>query len=827
MRLNPFSNSAFNPLRPLAQLVIVVVIVGLVGFAVAVVGAFWVLQIYGRGLPDYAQLAEYSPPVVTRLYAADGRLLSEYAIENRVFVPIGATPPLVVRAFLSAEDKGFYKHYGVEPLSVVRALWVNVRDAGQDRRLVGGSTITQQVAKNFLLTNEVTWERKIREAILSVRLEQVLTKDQILELYLNDSYFGRGAYGVAAAGLAYFGKALPDLRVEEAAYLAAVLKAPSNYQPHNNYERGLARRNWVLSRMVEDGAISESVAERAKKVPIRLSPRGGSDITSAEVFAEEVRRALVERYGTDALYGGGLLVRTTLNPRLQEIAERALRENIIAYDRRHGWRGAVRRGVSESAWRVQGGEMELPAGARGWSLARVNAVSEERIGFTLANGVAGEIAGAESLDWIFSRRSEVRPQVGDIVLVERLKESLSESASESAGESAGESGGADGMYELRQIPEVNGGLIALDPHSGRVLAMVGGFSSETSEFNRATQALRQTGSAFKPFVYLAALEQGMLPTQRILDAPFVSDQGPGLEKWKPLNYESDQFYGLTPMRVGVEKSRNLMTVRLASTIGMDAVGGLAERFGLFEDLPPYLSYALGAGEVTLADLTVAYGSLVNGGHEIKPTLIEKIQDRHGATLYRADKRGCGRCAVAVEELGSSEAYIRLKRVRGGAPPPGLAETRRRRTDSASAYQITSILEGVVQRGTGRSARDLNRPLAGKTGTSNDFVDAWFIGFSPDLVAGVYVGFDQPRSLGRSESGARAALPAWKQFMAEALEGVPSRPFRVPPDVRLRWVSAETGEAVQADTKGAILEAFKADQVPNEAGEEVLEVRGLY
>ena len=803
-----------NPLRPLAQLASLVAIAVLLGFSVAVVGAFWVLYGFGRGLPDYHQLAEYSPPVVTRLYAADGQLVAEYAVENRVFVPMDAIPQHVVHAFLSAEDKGFYNHQGVEPLSVVRAFWVNFRNTGQERRLVGGSTITQQVAKNFLLTNEVTWERKIREAILSVRLERVLSKDQILELYLNDSYFGRSAYGVAAGALAYFGKALSDLTVAESAYLAAVLKAPSNYQPNRNYERALARRNWVLSRMAEDGAISQAAAMRAQATPIRLNPRGQSDVVSAEVFAEEVRRELAESYGSQTLYGGGLLVRTTLNPRLQEIAERALRDNILAYDRRHGWRGAVRRSVPQSVWLARGAEMELPAGATGWRLVRLRAVSETRLDFTFADGTAGAIEGKESLQWIFSSRSKVRPVVGDIILVEELAQASADGAT----------------YAVRQVPQVNGGLIALDPHSGRILAMVGGFSPETSEFNRATQALRQTGSAFKPFVYLTALEEGMSPTQPILDAPFVADQGPGLEKWKPLNYQSDQFYGLTPMRVGVEKSRNLMTVRLASTIGMDKIADLSERFGIFEDLPPFLSFALGAGEVTLLDLTVAYGSLVNGGREITPTLIEKIQDRHGATLYRADRRSCENCVSDRDnpnDPNGREAFATLKRVRGGAPPPILAETRGRRTDPASAYQITSILEGVVQRGTGKSARELNRPLGGKTGTSNDFIDAWFIGFSPDLVAGVYVGYDQPRSLGSRESGARAALPAWKQFMAEALEGTPARPFRVPPDVRLRWVSEQTGKPATADDKGAILEAFKVGQQAGETREETLEIKGLY
>ncbi|MGR4001345.1 MAG: penicillin-binding protein 1A [Alphaproteobacteria bacterium] len=779
-------------MRTLVSLITFTLIVGLLGFSVLAVGGFWVFYTYGQGLPEYRQLEAYRPPVVTRLYAANGRLLAEYAEEKRIFVPVEAIPPLIKYAFLSAEDKSFYSHYGVDPLAVARAAVTNLRNAGEERRLVGASTITQQVAKNFLLSNQVSYERKIREAILALRLERALSKDRILELYLNEIYLGRGSYGVAAAALDYFGKPLRDLDLDEAAFLAALPKAPNNYNPIYNPEAAVARRNWVLSRMAEDGVISLTLAEEAGREPLVLTPRGGSDVASADFFSEEVRRQLAQRYGEGALYGGGLLVRTTLDPRLQEIAERALRENLMKYDRRHGWRGPLQRGMTAANWKRVVESYIPPAGSEGWQVARVLVVDEGGLVFEDENGITDRIF-AEDLAWALPPESKRAPVAGDMILVERVQ---------------GESGG---VSVLRQVPQVNGALVALDPHSGRVVAMVGGFSQRVSEFNRATQALRQTGSAFKPFVYLAALEEGITPTETILDAPFVSDQGPGLAKWKPGNY-SNKYYGPTPMRVGVERSRNLMTVRLASRIGMDKVGDVARRLDLFEDLPPYLSYALGAGEVTLLSLTAAYGELVNGGRDITPTMIDKIQDRYGKTLFRGDQRSCARCSE-----GSWH----------GQEPPLLSEARAAVTDPASAYQITSILEGVVQRGTGRKALSLGRPLGGKTGTTNNFVDAWFVGFSPDLVAGAYVGFDQPRSLGNRESGAAAALPIWQQFMSEALAGTAPTPFRVPSQVRLRWVLPETGVAARAGDAGAILEAFKPGQRPLEVGSSGLLRGDLY
>ena len=817
-------------MRHLAALCMLLLTGGLLVFAAAAVGGFWLFYHYGRGLPEYRQLEAYRPPVLTRLYAADGRLLSEFAEERRIFVPIAAVPPLVRQAFISAEDKSFQSHLGVDPYAIVRAALTNLRNAGSGRRPIGASTITQQVATYFFLSKEVSYERKIREAILALRLERALSKERILELYLNEIYLGGRSYGVAAAALSYFGKPLSELTLPEAAYLAAVPKAPNNYHPVRNRAAAVERRNWVISRMEEDGVITPARAAAARAAPLEVNPRPASDIGGAAFFAEEVRRQLAERYGEEALYGGGLLVRTTLEPRLQALAEESLREGLLGHDRRRGWRGPLREKVARFAWRRLADELELPEGAEGWQAARVLSASEEE-GILLEDGSGQRgLVSPEDAAWAFSSRSKQSPKGGDIVLAEFLppppeEEPQEEGPQEGQETGEGQGGTQEGTREgtegkstdirararapltplpalLRQVPLANGGLVAMDPHSGRVLAMAGGFSQAASEFNRATQALRQTGSAFKPFVYLAALEQGIPPTERILDAPFVSAQGPGLEKWKPGNY-SGEYYGPTPLRIGVEKSRNLMTVRLAARLGMGKVAGVAGRFELFEEeLPPYLSYALGAGETTLLAAVAAYGELVNGGRDIRPTLIEKIQDRYGSTLYRSDARDCPRCA---------EPEWR------GLPPPVLPEARAAVTDPASAYQITSILEGVVERGTGRSAGELARPLGGKTGTTNNFVDAWFIGFSPDLVAGVYVGYDQPRSLGSRETGASAALPAWKRFMSGALEGAPPTPFRVPPEVRLRWVKAETGEAARRGEAGAILEAFRPGQRPPEAG----------
>ncbi|WP_227010331.1 penicillin-binding protein 1A [Pelagibius marinus] len=776
----------------------------------AVIGAgglFYVFYHYGRGLPDYSQLADYEPPTVTRVHAGDGRLLAEYATEKRVFVPITAIPRRVTNAFLSAEDKNFYDHPGVDFVSVLRAVVTNVANFGSDRRPVGGSTITQQVAKNFLLTNEVALERKIKEAILAFRIEHAFTKETILELYLNEIYLGFGSYGVAAASLNYFNKSLDELTIAEAAYLAALPKAPNNYHPVRKHDAAVARRNWVIGRMAEDGRITEAEAEAARTEPLVVRERDDTEVVEAQYFAEETRRELVRLYGDDSLYTGGLSVRTTLDPRLQYIANRVLREGLISYDRRHGWRGPLTEiEVGEGADpMVSLQEIERPIGiAETWRLAAVTGTSAKQADIVLADGTTGHIPMAElawARKWIENQRIGNKPKkpsdvlkAGEVVLVEAVTEDDDGKAYD------------QNAFGLRQIPNVNGGLVALDPHTGRVLAMAGGFSYERSEFNRVTQARRQPGSAFKPFVYLAGLDSGFTPATMILDAPFVLDQGPGLGKWKPSNY-SKEFYGPTPMRVGIEKSRNLMTVRLAQTIGMEKVVDYARRFGIIDDMEPVLSMSLGAGETTLMQITTGYAMLVNGGKRISPSLIDRVQDRHGRTIYRHDTRACEVCLV--------EAWQ-------GQAPPALPDEREQVADPASAYQIVGMLQGVVQRGTGRRIASLGMPLGGKTGTTNDNIDTWFIGFSPDLAVGVFVGFDEPRTLGPRDTGSNVAAPLFKAFMAEALTKEDAVPFRIPPGIRLVRLNAETGQLARPGDKHVFLEAFKPGTEPAPGRQVVLD-----
>ncbi len=760
-------------------------------------GSLYLFYYYGRDLPDYKQLAVYEPPTVTRVHAGDGRLLAEYAIEKRAYVPIQAMPRRVVNAFLSAEDKNFYTHPGVDFVSVARAMVTNLANLGRDRRPVGASTITQQVAKNFLLSNELSIERMAKEAILAFRIEHAFDKERILDLYLNEIYLGWGSYGVAAAALNYFNKSLDELTLAEAAYLAALPKAPNNYHPVRRYEAALARRNWVISRMLEDGRITQADAEAAWAEPLKVHQTDPTEIVRADYFVEEVRQELAQLYGDTKLYEGGLSVRTTLDPRLQRIADRALRQGLIDYDRRHGWRGPLTHlDLTAYDWRSAVATVEPPAGAAPWTTAVVLATDDGKADVGLPTGQTGFIPMAElrwARPWLPEQQVGPEPnspgdvlKVGDVVLVEAVRKNADGKTYD------------DGAYGLRQIPEVNGGIVAMDPHTGRVLAMSGGFSYEESQFNRATQAMRQPGSAFKPFVYLAALDSGFTPATIVLDAPFVVDQGAGLGKWKPANY-SRKFYGPTPMRVGIEKSRNLMTVRLAQTIGMDKVVAYAKRLGIVDDMPPVLSMALGAGETTLLRLTTAYAMLVNGGKRIEPTFIDRVQDRHGLTVYRHDTRECPACRA--------DAWA-------GQAPPELPDVRPQVADAGSVYQVVSMLQGVVERGTGRRVSSVGKPLAGKTGTTNQSMDTWFLGFSPDLAVGVFVGFDEPRSLGPRETGSSVSAPIFRDFMAAALRDQPAIPFRIPPGIRLVRVNADSGRIAQAGDRKVILEAFKPGTVPS-------------
>ena len=798
--------------------------------------AFLVFQHYAAEVPEVTELANYDPPRVTRVHAGDGRLLAEFAVENRVFVPIQGIPLHVREAFISAEDKTFYSHFGIDIPGIFQAAITNLKAklTGSGARPVGASTITQQVAKNFLLTNELSLERKLKEMILALRIEEVYDKDRILELYLNEIYLGHGSYGVASAALNYFNKSLDELTVAEAAFLAALPKAPNNYDPVRKHEAALDRRAWVLNRMLEDGKITDEEYEAALAEPLVIHPRETLEAVTADYFAEEVRRELAERFGEDALYKGGLSVRTSLDPRLQEIATRVMHDGMVAYDRRHGWRGPLSHVELAEDWATQ--LTELPPNTDLWVWDRAIVLGFEGtdtlIGF--ADGQKARIPFAE-VEWARPNlpNQEVGPApskpedvlaIGDVIAVEAVvleEEEAAEASEEAATEAvetveiASETEAADAeelvaaaeapvepapraeFYALRQVPEVSGAIIAMDPHTGRVLAMSGGWSFETSEFNRATQALRQPGSAFKPFVYMTALENGYTPATIILDAPIVIDQGPGLPLWKPENY-SQQFYGPSTMRLGIEKSRNLMTVRLAQAVGMEKVVDLVRRFGVIDNLPPLLSMALGAGETTPLKLTTGYAMIVNGGKHIEASFIDRVQDRRGVTIFRQDDRPCDGCAETTYE---------------GELPPVPPDTREPVTDPGTAYQMVSMLEGVVQRGTGARASAVGKPLAGKTGTTNESFDAWFIGFSPDLICGVYIGFDQPKTLGAKEQGASAAVPIFTAFMTEALADTPAIPFRIPPGIKLVRVDAATGQRATSATETVIFEAFKEGTEP--------------
>jgi penicillin-binding protein 1A len=790
-------------LRFIAKLTAALVVLCLAGL----IAIFSLLYYYGRDLPDYRWLASYEPPVMTRVHAGDGRLIAEYALEKRAFVPIEAMSKRAIKAFLAAEDKNFYNHPGIDFLSVVRAALTNIASLGSDRRPVGASTITQQVAKNFLLSNELSIERKVKEAILAFRIEHTFSKERILELYLNEIYLGMGSYGVAAAALNYFNAPLDELTIAEVAYLAALPKAPTNYHPIRHPEAAKARRDWVISRMLEEGFITRIEAEDALATPLVVRRRAETEFVDADFFTEEVRRELLAQGGEERLYKGGLSVRTSLDPRLQKIARESLRKELVSYDRRHGWRGPITRIDPGSKWQEAISGLAPTPGLGGWRRAVVLSVSEAEAKIGFATGENGRIP-LSMLTWARQwlpeqklgpriRRADQVLKDGDVVAVEATAEKGA-SKKTTGKKAAADAGPA--TYALRQIPEIEGAVVAIDPHTGRVLALVGGYSFATSQFNRATQALRQPGSAFKPFVYLAALDEGYTPASLILDAPFVIEQGVGLSRWKPSNY-GKEFYGPSTLRIGVEKSRNLMTVRLAQTIGMEQVAKVAERFGIVDRLAPILSMSLGAGETTLLRLTSAYAMLVNGGKRITPSLIDRIQDRNGHTVFRHDERLCANCKKVEWEVSHNQRV------------PFIPDIREMVTSRQTAYQLVSILHGVVERGTGRSIRSVGMPLAGKTGTTNESRDAWFIGFSPDLAVGVFTGFDTPRSLGSRETGASVAAPVFRNFMAQALANSPAIPFRIPPGIRLVRVNAGTGVPAKPGETNVILEAFKPGTEP--------------
>jgi penicillin-binding protein 1A len=755
------------------------------------IGAVYLNDLTGK-LPDYTVLKDYQPPVTTRVHAADGMLLAEYARERRLFQPIETIPPMLIEAFLSAEDKDFYNHGGLSVDGIARAVRDNVmaRIDGNASIQGGGSTITQQVAKNFLLSSEQTWDRKIQEAILALRIESTFSKNKILELYLNEIFLGSvggQTYGVAAAALNYFDKALYELTLPEAAYLAALPKGPTNYHPFRYPKAAIERRNWVLDRMTENGYITAEEASAAKQEALVVTPRDtGTRLYSAEYFTEEVRRQLGKLYGEADLYGGGLSVRTTLDPHMQEYARKALMDGLVQYDHNEGFRGPVATIDIGEDWGVAVNAVKPLNDVPEWRLAVVLQMgdNEGTIGLrpetdvegkVTAERVTGTLAGPD-IKWVSQKLGTIL-KPGDVIYVSGVE-------------------GKPGSYTLEQVPELEGALVAMDPRTGRVLAMVGGFSYAESEFNRATQAMRQPGSSFKPIVYSAALDNGYTPASVVLDAPVEVVNADG-SIWRPENY-AQEFYGPQTLRRGIERSRNVMTVRLAQDLGMPLISDYAKMFGIYDDLNPVLAMALGAGETTDMRMTAAYATIANGGRKIVPTLIDRIQDRYGKTIYRHDERVCDGCvADGWNQQGE----------------PLIIDNREQVLDPMTAYQITTMMEGVVQRGTGTAAKVLNRPVAGKTGTSNDYKDAWFIGFTPELAVGVYVGFDTPRNMGRQATGGELAVPIFSAFVGKALAGKPPTPFNMPGGMAQVWIDPGTGVKANGGDV-AIYEAFKPGTGPN-------------
>jgi penicillin-binding protein 1A len=753
-----------------------------------------------KDLPDYEVLAKYEPPVMTRVHASDGSLMAEFARERRMYLPIQAVPNRVKAAFISAEDKTFYEHHGLDFGGLARAVLTNVKNMGSGRRPMGASTITQQVAKNFLLSSTQTYDRKIREAILAMRIEQAYSKDRILELYLNEIFFGLGSYGIASAALTYFDKSVGELNIAESAYLAALPKGPNNYHPFRQPARALERRNWVIDRMAENGYITTAEAEDAKKQPLGVTSRSDTNyVFASEYFTEEVRRQIIQKYGVDALYEGGLSVRTTLNPTLQAEARKSLQSALLRYDEARGWRGPLKNVELGNDWGTAFGDMQSYSDVPEWQLAIVLNVSAAGADIGLqpqveATGSRSKerkraFISADDMKWamrvtnIGGKRSSAKSpegvlNTGDIIYV----------AKEGNG------------YRLQQPPKLEGALVAMDPHTGRVLSMVGGFSYAESEFNRATQAYRQPGSSFKPFVYSAALDNGYTPASVVLDGPLEVNQGGSLGVWAPKNY-SGKFAGPSTLRYGIEQSRNVMTVRLAQDMGMKLVAEYAERFGVYDKMLPVLSMSLGAGETTVLRMVTAYSVIANGGQSITPSMIDRIQDRYGKTVFKHDGRQCEGCNA--QDWANQEE-------------PTLIDNRDQVLDPMTAYQITSMMEGVVQRGTAQILKSLDRPLAGKTGTSNDEKDAWFVGFTPDLVVGVFMGYDTPTSLGRGGTGGGLAAPVFKSFMEQALAGTPKVDFRVPEGMTLIAINRKTGMRTNQGDPNLIMEAFKPGTGPSDS-----------
>ena len=747
-------------------------------FSIIIFFVFSTLWYFSVGLPDYKKLSNYQPPISSRVYSEDKKLIAEYAIEKRLFIPFESIPDKVVNAFLSAEDKNFFKHPGIDAKGILRAIIKNIKNISQNKRLEGASTITQQVAKNFLLTNEVSFKRKVKEAILAFRIERAYTKERILELYLNQIYLGQGTYGIAAASLEYFDKSVKDLNYSESALLAALPKAPSKYNPYKYPEIAKFRRDLVIENLEENKFISKKEMFNLKNKQLKLNKRKIEIINEANSYTEEVRRKVKDTYGFEKLYSQGLSISTPLRINYQIQALKSLRKGIEEYDRRQGWRGPIVNRIKNKNWQNIISKYQIDP-TLNWNLAEITFLNNDEIKFQIIDKKEEIIKGnlfLKDIGWTIPKNKKIQNihKVGDVIFVKKYKN----------------------FWKLKQYPRVNGGIIALDPFTGDVLSLVGGFNYKTSEFNRVTQAKRQPGSAFKPIVYAAALEKGFAPNSIVLDAPFVESQGVGLKNWKPENY-GKKFYGPSTFRKGIEYSRNLMTVRIAKILGLEEILNLSKKLNIYEEIPELLSVSLGAAETTLINLTSAYAPFVNGGLKIEPKLISRIQDRRGKTIYQKKDRKC----VGCDKFIKNEIEL-----------PKIENDSERVLSEETAYQMTSILQGTVERGTAKKLRSLKAPLAGKTGTTNDNYDAWFIGFSSNLVIGVYIGYDNPKSLGKFETGSKVALPIFKDFVENALYKEDFKEFQIPENIYLTLLNYDTGLKAAAGEKKVIIEALKLKDI---------------
>ncbi len=751
-----------------------------ISLVVMVLFIFSTLWYFSVGLPDYKKLSNYQPPISSRVYSTDSKLIAEYALEKRLFIPYESIPEKVINSFLSAEDKNFFSHPGVDARGILRAFIKNIKNISQNKRLEGASTITQQVAKNFLLSNEVSMKRKIKEAILAFRIERAYTKERILELYLNQIYLGQGTYGIAAASLEYFDKSIKELNYSESALLAALPKAPSKYNPYKYPKVAKFRRNLVLDNLNENGFISKNEMNKIKNSKLKLKKRKIEIVNEANSYTEEVRRMVKKIYGFEKLYSQGLSISTPLNINYQIQALKSLRKGIEDYDKRRGWRGPVANKIKNKNWEKNLERYKLDP-TLNWNLAEIISLNNDEIKFKIIDEKKKDKLGVlllKNIKWTVPKGKTIKDihKIGDIIFIKKKSNS----------------------WSLKQYPKVNGGIVILDPYTGDVLALAGGFNFKTSEFNRVTQAKRQPGSAFKPIVYAAALEKGFAPNSIILDAPFVESQGVGLKNWKPENY-GKKFYGPTTFRKGIEYSRNLMTVRIAKILGLEEILDLSKKLNIYDEIPELLSVSLGAAETTLINLTSAYAPFVNGGNKIDPKLISRIQDRRGKTIFQEKNRKCINCDKFINE---------------NIEFPKIDNVNKKIISEETAYQMNSILQGAVQRGTAKKLKNLKVPLAGKTGTTNDNFDAWFIGFSSNLVIGVYVGFDNPKTLGKFETGSKAALPIFKDFVEKALYKEDFKEFKIPENIYLTSLNYDTGLKSAQGEKNSIIEALKLRDINN-------------